>query len=214
MNPRDGDSLQAEPPTLREVRLMRRAYRAGQEDGTHPTFGYVIIAVVAAVLVLAAFTVGRATASPRTAPSTEELEWRSFVAQNEPRQSTEAEGGEELAPVRPSHNTTPPGAVISGLSTWYCGGGSPCTAGYGPGDLIAAIDPTLGIAKGERITVRHGDRAVSVVIRDVCACPGRRIVDLSRAAFSRLADPSRGVIAVTVETEGPTITPPATDIER
>ena len=98
-------------------------------------------------------------------------------------------------------STSMPVASIRGTATWYCGAGSPCTRGYGPSDLIAAIDPTTGIEKGERVTVWHGDRSVRVAIVDVCACPGARIVDLSRVAFSQLADPSLGVIPVVLVPE-------------
>ena len=111
-------------------------------------------------------------------------------------------------------------SAIRGLSSWYCGSGSPCTSGYGPSDLVAAIDPTTGIEKGERVTVWHGDRSVRVTIVDVCACPGTRIVDLSRLAFSRLADPSLGVIPVVLVPERtsqdavPKMTLPPTDSAR
>jgi rare lipoprotein A (peptidoglycan hydrolase) len=100
-------------------------------------------------------------------------------------------------------------ALIAGKATWYCSESSACTRGYGPSDMVAAIDPTLGIAKGEWVTVTHGSRAVVVRIVDVCACTGSRVIDLTSGAFSRLADPSRGVIDVEIETGTPSL--PATD---
>ena len=102
-------------------------------------------------------------------------------------------------------------ALIRGLATWYCGGGSPCTRGYFPTDYIAAVDPGLGIPRGTLFTVRHGGREVLVRAVDVCGCSGRRIRDLSRVAFSRLASPSAGVIAVTVTIGAPYL--PNTDME-
>lgn len=118
------------------------------------------------------------------------------------------------APLPPETQTEPP-AVLGGLATWYCGAGSPCTTGYGPMDLVAAIDPSLGIAKGERIRVYYGSRSVRVLVVDVCSCQGRRIVDLSRLAFSRLADPSVGAIPVSIEFGAqPGFTLPPTDAIR
>jgi hypothetical protein len=99
--------------------------------------------------------------------------------------------------------------LIGGTSTWYCGNGSPCTAGYSPDDMVAAIDPTLGIPKGTVVTVTHDGDSILVTIVDVCACSGARIIDLTRGAFSQLADPSLGVIPVEVS---PFAGLPATDV--
>ena len=108
--------------------------------------------------------------------------------------------------------TDPTGAIdtplIGGSATWYCGNGSPCTHGYSPDDMVAAIDPTLGIPKGTVVTVTHDGDSILVTIVDVCACSGARIIDLTRGAFSRLADPSLGVIPVEVQ---PFAGLPATD---
>jgi rare lipoprotein A (peptidoglycan hydrolase) len=90
-------------------------------------------------------------------------------------------------------------AMIGGKATWYCGNGSPCTSGYGPADLVAAIDPSTGIGKGARLIVHHGNRHVTVQVVDVCACGGSRVIDLTSGAFSRLAPLSRGVIDVAIE---------------
>jgi rare lipoprotein A (peptidoglycan hydrolase) len=103
--------------------------------------------------------------------------------------------------------------AIRGEASWYCGHGSPCTVGYGPSDLVAAIDPTTGIDKGERVRVTSGSRSVVVTIVDVCACPGERIVDLTSGAFARLAPLSRGVIPVSVTRLGPAIPLPETSTE-
>jgi rare lipoprotein A (peptidoglycan hydrolase) len=103
---------------------------------------------------------------------------------------------------------------LHGTATWYCGHGSACTRGYGPGDLVAAIDrKDTPYRKGDRVRVRSGGRSVVVRIVDVCACRGRRVIDLTSGAFSRLAPLSRGVIPVTLEgTDEPLPTLPATDV--
>jgi hypothetical protein len=111
----------------------------------------------------------------------------------------------------PGPSTAPvSGAPLHGTATWYCGSGSPCTSGYQPGDLIAAIDrKDSPYRKGDRVRVTHDGRAVTVRIVDVCGCPGRRVIDLSAAAFARLAPLGRGVIPVTLE-EAPTVRLPET----
>lgn len=105
----------------------------------------------------------------------------------------------------------------AGLATWYCRTRATCTRGYGPSDLIAAIDrKDTTFRKGDRVTVRYScgprcDRSVTVRIVDVCACVDRRVIDLSSGAFRRLAPLALGVIPVTVERAGPRATLPATD---
>lgn len=105
----------------------------------------------------------------------------------------------------------------TGTATWYCGRGqrgtSYCTAGYGPQDLVAAIDrKDTPWEKGDRLLVTSGSRSVVVRIVDVCACKGRRLIDLSSGAFRRLAPLGRGVIPVTL-TEVGSVRLPATDAQ-
>jgi hypothetical protein len=103
--------------------------------------------------------------------------------------------------VRTPAATAKPSQRVSGLATWYCHTTSPCTAGYRPGQLIAAAGSELraaGFGRGDVVRVTSGSRSVAVRIVDVCACPGARVIDLSAAAFFRLAPLSRGVIAVQV----------------
>jgi rare lipoprotein A (peptidoglycan hydrolase) len=105
------------------------------------------------------------------------------------------------------------GAPLTGTASWYCGSGSPCTRGYDPGDLIAAIDrKDTPWDKGDRLTVTSGDRSVTVMVVDVCLCKGNRVIDLSAEAFSRLAPLGLGVIPVTI-TEATTPALPETDME-
>ena len=102
------------------------------------------------------------------------------------------------------------GASLRGTATWYCGNGSRCTRGYGPSDMVAAIDTGTGFRRGDVVTVRHAGRAVTVRIVDVCGCTGARVIDLTTGAFRRLAPLSRGVIPVTLSAG---IALPATDAE-
>lgn len=109
-------------------------------------------------------------------------------------------------------------AGIHGTATWYCSDGrdgspeSRCTRGYGPDDLVGAVDPSLGIPKGTWVNVRHAGRSVDVRIVDVCACRAERVIDLTIGAFQRLARWELGEIGVTLRVRsGPSPTPPATD---
>jgi hypothetical protein len=82
-------------------------------------------------------------------------------------------------------------SIESGVASWF--------NSYGPG-LYAAVnsyrfgDPRYSV----RVCLQDGSKCVVVVVRDYCQCPGNRIIDLSRDAFSRLADPSVGLVPVTV----------------
>jgi hypothetical protein len=90
--------------------------------------------------------------------------------------------------------------LVGGTATWYCGNGSACTTGYGPGDAVAAIDTGTGFHKGERVLVTGaaGSRVVRIV--DVCACRGSRIIDLTSGMFVAIVGPlSQGTGQVTVE---------------
>lgn len=119
-----------------------------------------------------------------------------------------AYAGPEQLPGAPSLPSGAPedvaiaGPLWSGTATWYCSSSSTCTHGYGPNDLVGAIDRSLGIAKGELVVVRFRHRSVTVRIVDVCACGGARLIDLTSGAFQRLAPLSYGVLPVTLEVLG------------
>jgi hypothetical protein len=104
-----------------------------------------------------------------------------------------------------------------GTATHYClpgqRGTAYCTRGYGPEDMVAAIDTDLGFDKGDVVLVRSlaGDEQVTVRIVDVCGCPGNRLIDLTSGAFRRLAPLGIGVLPVTVELAGSERTLPPTD---
>lgn len=98
-------------------------------------------------------------------------------------------------------------AIEGGIASWF--------NSYGPGLYAAVPSYTFGDARYNITVCRQddGSRCVVVVVLDHCACPGDRIVDLSRDAFARLEDPSRGLVAVTVMTGGVSPTPPQTHAE-
>ena len=107
--------------------------------------------------------------------------------------------------------------LLGGKATHYClpgqRGTSYCTRGYGPEDMVAAIDrKDTPWRKGDRVLVTHGRRSVVVTIVDTCGCPGSRLIDLTSGAFRQLAPLSRGVIAVEL-TDAASIRLPATDTD-
>ncbi len=82
---------------------------------------------------------------------------------------------------------------IAGQATWWFS--------FGPG-LYAAIRPDLG-SKGDLAVVCGGApfHCLTLPIITTCACLGPRsdrLIDLSRDAFASFADPSRGVIRITL----------------
>ncbi len=94
-------------------------------------------------------------------------------------------------------------ASTTGVATWY---------DDGPGSYGAVNSWRFGDTP-YRVKVCTSEACVTVTVRDVCACPGGRIIDLSPTAFSRLAPLSRGIVRVTM-TDLRDATPPATDKER
>ena len=84
-----------------------------------------------------------------------------------------------------------------GVASWYSA--RPGTAAAGPA-LREALGPDY---LGQSVRVCAGSRCIEVRIVTSCQCyrgePGERLIDLSRSAFSRLADPSVGLVRVTVE---------------
>jgi len=93
-------------------------------------------------------------------------------------------------------------AGVDGTATWLCNTDpayplSRCSRGTSPSSLAAAIDrKDTPYNKGDRVRVTAGSRSVDVLIVDVCACAGRRVIDLTIGAFRRLADPRRGWVEV------------------
>lgn len=93
-------------------------------------------------------------------------------------------------------------SVISGIATWYGGvDGFDSADGMADGTPFNPDDPTIAASNhwplGTRLLVCHGANCVTVSIRDRGGF--RHALDLSRAAFSRLAPLSGGVISVTIQ---------------
>jgi len=174
----------------------------------------VILAILAAALLIAAPRSGQQP--PSTAAALSGVSRWEF----EPDGPTSVRGllderGAPLAATGPH----PPVAVlpdtstvVSGIASWYCGGGSACTRGYPEGTLAAAAGPALRVGdwRGRIVKVCGNGRCVKVSLVDFCACP-RRVIDLYRGAFSKLASPSRGVLRVSISWGGTTLGLPPTD---
>lgn len=87
------------------------------------------------------------------------------------------------------------GHSITGIASWYR---------YVPGGAAAgpALRRALGPGwRGTVVTVCAGDRCVyGIALSDWCGCntANEKLIDLDRASFAQLADPSRGIVKVTV----------------
>jgi len=99
--------------------------------------------------------------------------------------------------------------LLGGWATWYDDGDG----------LYAAAGPVLRDVlgkgwRGQRVTV-CADACVRVVLSDWCACGERHgdptLLDLSPAAFRRLAPLSAGIVRVSIDPGGPRMTLPPTD---
>jgi len=86
------------------------------------------------------------------------------------------------------------GESITGKATWYRGTGGHAAAGSELRQLIGKG------WRGDRVRVCRRGTCRRVVLSDWCGCPGRRIIDLDRSDFKRLANPDRGVIRVRITT--------------
>ena len=83
---------------------------------------------------------------------------------------------------------------MAGIATWWDSWGHGFYAAAGP-RLRAAMGDYLGRV----VQVCHLHSCIAVKLTTSCACqPDSRIIDLSLDAFSRLADPSLGLITVEV----------------
>jgi len=88
--------------------------------------------------------------------------------------------------------TSPPRTALRGTATYYA---------YRTGQAAAgpALRAFLGKNwRGTVVTVTANGRTVTARLTDWCLCSSARVVDLDKRSFAKLADPSRGVIHVTV----------------
>lgn len=83
----------------------------------------------------------------------------------------------------------------SGEASWYDAEGAPGACGMGLHGMYAAHKRW---PCGTLVSVRHGGDHVFVRIKDRGPYADGRVIDLSRRAFKRLADPDVGVLDVTI----------------
>lgn len=241
-DPRDADPLTVDEfydlDPYATPAMMRKAYPPEpivREPSRWPLFVAVLIVVAAAVFV-AQVAASRAArdgdvSTPATPLASALAETRAAhgqpgTLQNASRPVASHPADRDVAlNLSVPRGSVPPNlpdtaTAVQGKASWYCGGGSACTRGYPPGTLAGAAGPALRVGdwRGRIVKVCNagGDRktlCVRVQLVDWCACP-RRVIDLYRSAFSRLASPSRGVLHVEVTWGGSTITVPPTDTAR
>lgn len=100
--------------------------------------------------------------------------------------------------------------MLGGVATWFDYPAGHAAAGP---SLRAALGPGW---RGDVVQVCADSGCVAVVVDGWCACGDRNgkdtLLDLAKSDFAKLADPSVGVVAVTVEVLDVVL--PATDGER
>ncbi|WFD36187.1 hypothetical protein MCUN1_003064 [Malassezia cuniculi] len=76
------------------------------------------------------------------------------------------------------------------LNAPACGGPAPTDE-----DMICAVPENSGHECGDRINLWHNGKTVTVTVRDKCAtCTEPNWFDLSKGAFSKLADLDLGIV--------------------
>lgn len=96
-----------------------------------------------------------------------------------------------------------PSAGQAAIATWYgadyAGGPLACSGEpFAPDDAtVAAVQPGRWPC-GTRLVIGYGGKQVTVYVLDHCPGCGWNHVDLSKAAFERLAPLGKGVITVTI----------------
>ena len=86
----------------------------------------------------------------------------------------------------------PSTVALEGRATWYAYRTRQAAAGPA---LRAFLGPHW---RGTVVTVTANGHTVTARLTDWCLCSSARVVDLDKRSFAKLADPSRGVIHVTV----------------
>jgi len=101
-----------------------------------------------------------------------------------------------LAPATSEPTAKPSARTSHGIASWFAAPDG--TAAAGP-ELRRLLGKDW---RGQRVRVTAGGHSVRVTLTDWCQCyrgeDRERIIDLSRSSFAALADPSRGIIRVTV----------------
>ena len=210
--------LRGLPPQA--ARSLLEARSAGRSAGARPVTRHLAIFALGFLIglllnfLLTHPTASRQVSAPRPSPSevrqldaTETTEAPTLRPSATPTTSSGAASATAATDPVPTVAPTPkptkrPRATtrhvdgLSGLATWYPAGGP-----------VAAAGPALRAAlghdwRGQTVRVCSGERCVTVQLIDWCACGDRHgqdtLLDLGLDAFTRLADPSAGVIDVTI----------------
>jgi len=80
---------------------------------------------------------------------------------------------------------------VTGIASWFA---SPIGVSAAGPALRAAIGASW---RGRQVSVCAGQRCVSTILGDWCACP-RRAIDLNAPVFAALAPLSQGLTEVTI----------------
>ena len=107
---------------------------------------------------------------------------------------------EVVFPVQRAHPTRPPAKVeVIGVASWYGRREQGRTMANGrPYDRHAMTAAHRTLPLGTKLIVRNGDASIAVIITDRPSLRYAHRLDLSEAAFSRLAPKSRGLIPVNI----------------
>ncbi len=171
------------------------------------------LAIAVLLAILAAFVTGPATAAPRsgpelTAPAASSAGSPSpseapYLAGVSPAPQVALALAEPVSPTNAPVANVSPGR-LSGLMSWFCGHGSPCTTGYAAPGAFAAAGPVLRAAlgpdwRGRAVTVSVGGRSVVVTLVDWCGCLGTRLLDGYASVWAALGlDLRAGLVTVEV----------------
>ncbi|KAJ7616568.1 RlpA-like double-psi beta-barrel-protein domain-containing protein-containing protein [Roridomyces roridus] len=106
-------------------------------------------------------------------------------------------------------------SAISGPATFYDpeGGLGACGSPIQENDFSVALTApnfASGAHCGQPITVTFGGKSITVIVQDLCPGCGTNGIDLTRGAFSALANTDLGVIQVDWEFGGTSTPPPPT----
>ena len=203
----------------------------------------VVVAGAILALLITAFAVGRASAAPRTAltttpqpgapgavgsvdasaraqagtsagPSGAPLEDSRAPSTSAALDGQASSGG---APIpSPAAATTDPSPATSRGIASYCAPTPTHCQSWGGGAMLGAVSSFRWGDRPYDVRVCRADartRCTVVTVVSFCGCPDGRVIDLSPAAFRRLAPLSAGLVRVTVERLGPATTPPPTNTE-
>jgi len=208
MNPRDGD------PRVPDGFMIEPRSAAAHANGYRPRtsdrlLGILLAALSAALVAgLLGFTVGRATAAAPRSAAPAITAWHPVGVSHRAPSFPPPTTGTRPASVEASPDlpTPPASSLVKGVTSFV---GPP----YGSRYLALPEGP------GVTVTICHKSRCVTRTSTD--AGPDKamqragRVADLSWADFKRLClcDPYVvGLLRVTVDYGGPSVTPPATDV--